>query len=331
MRRSLAVTLACTSAAAIIAASADPTAATIPGCPLFPSDSVWNTRIDHLPVHPRSDAYVGSIGAATGLKADFGSGLWEGGPIGIPFVNVPDSQGKVNVAFEYDDESDPGPYPIPPNPPIEGGPASDGDRHILMVDQDACRLYELYSAYPNDDGSWRAGSGAIFDLRGHTLRPETWTSADAAGLAILPGLVRFEDAAGLRHAVRFTARRTQRAYVWPARHFASSIVDPNVPPMGQRFRLKASYDVSRFSPQVRTILTGLKQYGLILADNGSDWYLSGEPDERWDNDLLRQLGQVPGSAFEAVDGTALMIDRGSGRARQPGPFPYWFWLPLGSK
>lgn len=289
------------------------------GCPLLPPDDIWNTRVDDLPLHPRSAAWIRSIGAETGLHPDFGSGLWNGGPIGIPFVLVPGTQPRVPVRFEYADESDPGPYPIPEDAPIEGGPASDGDRHILVLDRDNCRLYETWSTYPEGAG-WRAGSGAIFDLKSSKLRPDTWTSADAAGLPILPGLVRYDEVAAgaIRHAIRFTVQRSQRAYLWPARHYASSIRDPDVPPMGARLRLKANVDLSGFSPPVRVILQGFKDYGLILADNGSNWFISGVPDERWNNDLLRELKRVRGADFEVVDASGLMIDPDSGQARQPG-------------
>jgi hypothetical protein len=255
-----------------------PAFAAIQGCPVFPDDHIWNTRVDTLPVHPLSAQYVASIGTSDGLHPDFGAGIFDGGPIGIPFNVVPGNQPRVPVSFEFADESDLGPYPIPPGALIEGGPASTGDRHILVVDRDNCRLYELFSAFPQPDGSWQAGSGAIFDLRSYVLRPAGFTSADAAGLAIFPGLVRQDEVAAgeIRHAIRFTARRTQRAFVWPARHFASSITDPNVPPMGQRFRLKASFDVTPFPPQVRVILQALKTYGLILADNGSNWFLMAQ-------------------------------------------------------
>lgn len=293
-------------------------------CSLFPADNVWNSRIDHLPAHPRSAEYVSRIGAQKNLHPDFGSGVWPSGstsPIGIPFVTVPGTQPRVNVSFYYADESDPGPYPIPPGAPIEGGPDGTGDRHVLVLDRDACRLYELFDAWPRADGSWVAGSGAIFDLNSHALRPDGWTSADAAGLPILPGLIRYDEVAGgaITHAIRFTANRTQRASVWPARHFASTITDPTYPPMGQRFRLKAGFDINDFSPQVRVILQGFKTYGLILADNGSDWFVSGAPDERWDNDVLRELRQVPGSAFEAVDVSSLMLDPDSGQVRPSTP------------
>jgi hypothetical protein len=249
-------------------------------------------------VDPNSAAYVNSIGSDTEFHPDFGSDP----TYGIPYVVVPQGQPKVPITFEYDDESDPGPYPIPPNPPIEGGPDSDGDRHILVVEQGTCMLYETWSTYPNDDGSWSAGSGALFDLRSNALRPDTWTSADAAGLPVLPGLVRRDEvlAGEINHALRFTARETRRAYIWPARHFASDNTDPNVPPMGQRFRLKADVDISAYSPTNQIILQALKTYGMFLADNGSDWVISGEANPGWNDDELRQLKTVPASAFEVV-------------------------------
>ncbi|MEW5871583.1 MAG: hypothetical protein AB1894_20085 [Chloroflexota bacterium] len=288
------------------------------GCPVLPADNIWNAPIDGLPVDANSAAYIQTIGASGHLHPDFGSGTWpptNGFPIGIPYNVVPGSQAKVAVVFDYDDESDPGPYPIPPNPKIEGDPNS-GDRHILVLDRDNCQLYEMWDSHLETDG-WHAGSGAIFDLFSNALRPDGWTSADAAGLPILPGLVRYEEVAAgeITHAIRFTAAQTRRAYVWPARHFASSLTGAQYPPMGQRFRLKASYDISGFSPEVQVILLALKKYGMILADNGSSWYLSGVPDERWDNDtLVGELHQVPGSAFEAVDESALMVDADSGQA-----------------
>jgi len=289
------------------------------GCAVFPGDNVWNTPVDTLPVDPNSDAYVATIGAGSHVHADFGSGEWppgSGAPIGIPYVDVPGTQPTVDVTFDYDDESDPGPYPIPSDAPIEGGPDSDGDRHVLVVDRDNCVLYELFYAFPQPDGSWTAGSGAIFDLSSHALRPDGWTSADAAGLPILPGLVRYDEVAQgeIRHALRFTAPQTRRAYVWPARHYASSLTGAQYPPMGQRFRLRADFDVSSFSPEVQVILQALKTYGMILADNGSAWYISGAPDDRWDNDALHELHQVNGADFEAVDVSSLMVDPDSGQA-----------------
>lgn len=290
---------------------------TVDGCPVFPADNIWNRRVDSLPLDSRSGAYIESIGQEAHVHADFGAGLWDGGPIGIPFVAVSGDQPDVSVRFNYADESDPGPYPIPDNAPIEGGPGSDGDRHVLVLDRDNCLLHELYYAFPQADGSWTAGSGAIFNLNEQSLRPATWTSADAAGLPILPGLARYDEVAGgeIKHALRFTAPRTRRAYTWPARHYASSLTGSEYPPMGQRFRLRNDYDISGFSPEVQVILRGLKTYGMILADNGSAWYISGAPDERWDNDVLHELHQISGTAFEAVDVSSLMIDADSGQAR----------------
>jgi hypothetical protein len=282
-------------------------------CKLFPATSHWNQRVDRLPVAMNSDALVRSIGIDERLHADFGSGTYEGRPIGIPFTTVSRRQRRVPVSFDYADESDRGRYPLPPDAPIEGGRRSDGDRHVIVVDRDRCRLYELYAAYPLEGGKrWRAGSGAIWSLRSNRLRPAGWTSADAAGLPILPGLARREDLrrGGIDHALRFTAPRTRRAYVYPARHYASDSSDPDLPAMGQRLRLKASFDVSSFPPQARAVLKALKRYGMILADNGAPWYVSGAPSPRWDNDDLHELRSVPGSAFEVVD-TASLAKPGS--------------------
>jgi hypothetical protein len=273
------------------------------GCPVFPQSNPWNQRVDTLPVASNSDAIVRSIGLGDTMHADFGSGLWEGGPIGIPFVTVGKGQARVPVSFDYADESDRGPYPLPRGVPIEGGRGSDGDRHVIVVDRSRCRLYELFAAYPRAGGArWSAGSGAIWNLRSNRLRPRGWTSADAAGLPILPGLARYAEVkrGHIDHALRFTAERTRQAFVFPARHFASDLTDPNLPAMGQRLRLKRGYDVSRFPRQARVVLTALKRYGMILADNGSSWYVSGAPDPRWSNDQLHTLGRVPGSAFEVV-------------------------------
>ena len=303
-------------ATASIAQAAPPQ---IGGCPILPADNIWNVAVDALPRHPDSDTYVATIGATRGVHPDFGT-VYQGAPIGIPYVVVPGSQPRVAVTFEYDDESDAGPYPVPADAPIEGGPQSDGDRHVLMLDRDRCRLYELFAAYRNTDGTWRAGSGAIYDLRSNALRPSGWTSADAAGLPILPGLVRYDEVAAgeITHALRFTVPQTRRAFTWPARHFASSLTGAQYPAMGQRFRLRASFDASRFAPEVQVILRALKKYGMILADNGSAWYVSGVPDPRWNDDVLvSQLAQVRGSDFEAVDVSSLMIDPNSGAARVP--------------
>jgi hypothetical protein len=293
------------------------------GCPLLPADHWWNTPVDGLPVDPRSDDYVEALGPDTGLHPDFGAGLWQGGPIGIPWTSVQAGQPLVDVSFYYDD-SDPGPYPIPPDAPIEGGAGSSGDRHVLVVDRDACLLYEMFDSHPNPDGSWDAGSGAIFDLSSNALRPDGWTSADAAGFAILPGLVRYEEveAGEIAHALRFTAADIRHAYVWPARHRAScgghGEGDLSVPPMGQRFRLKASFDLSGYAPEVQVILAAMKRYGIVLADCGSSWYVSGAPDERFDDDtLVSELATVPGSAFEAVDTSSLMLDPDSAQVQGP--------------
>jgi hypothetical protein len=268
----------------------------------FPADNAWNKRIDREPVDPRSDVLIRSIGADKPLHADFGS-FWEGKPLGIPYVVVTSKTRRVAVTFEYADESDAGPYPVPLDPPIEGGPDSDGDRHVLMLDRDTWKLYELYGFYPQGKRGYRAGSGAIFDLNSNQLRPSGWTSADAAGLPIFPGLVRYDEVVeqkAIRHALRFTVSRTRRAFVHPARHFASSSDDPNLPPMGMRVRLKSSYDLSGFPRNVQVILQALKTYGMIVADNGSDWFVSGTHDERWNDEELAALKRVRGKDFEVV-------------------------------
>ena len=291
-----------------------------PRCSILPADNIWNTPIDTLPTHANSDAYVASIGLTTTLHPDFGSGVWPPGsdsPIGIPYVEVGPDQTLTPVNYvAYGDESDPGPFPIPLDASIEGGPDGTGDRHVIAVDRTACMLYELFDAMPVS-GAWQAASGATYDLSSNALRPLGWTSADAAGLPIFPGLVRYEEVAAgsIDHAIRFTAARTQQAFVWPARHFASTNNDPLVPPMGQRFRLRSDFDTSSFSPDVGVILGAMKQYGLILADNGSNWYVSGAPDARWDNDVLGELKTISGSAFEAVDVSGLMVTEDSGVVR----------------
>ncbi len=289
-------------------------------CPLLPANNIWNTRVDDLPVHPQSSSWVSTIGASKSFHPDFGSGEWppgSGSPIGIPYIEV-NGAPKVAVSFGYASESDPGPYPIPANAPIEGGPNSGGDRHVLVVDRSDCTLYELFDAHPQGGGSWTAGSGAIFDLTSNDLRPSGWTSADAAGLPILPGLVRYDEVAAgeITHAIRFTAPQTQKAFVWPATHFASSLTSAEYPPMGARFRLRADFDISGYHPDVQVILLAMQRYGLILADNGSSWFLSGAPDERWDNDVLRQLKDLQGSDFEAIDVSSLIVSDGSGEARR---------------
>jgi hypothetical protein len=280
-----------------------PRLAGAPGCPVFPATSPWNLRVDRLPVARDSARVVAAIGRDDRLHADFGSGLWKGAPIGIPITLVPGTQPKIRVAFKYASESDKGPYPIPRNVAIEGGRRSDGDRHAVIVDRDRCKLYELFALRPKPGGGWRAGSGAIWDLRSNRLRPQGWTSADAAGLPILPGLARYEEVARgrIEHAFRFTVSRTRRAYVWPARHYASELDDPSLPPMGLRFRLERSYPIRGFPRQARIVLRALKEYGMMVADNGSDWFVSGAPHPKWSNEQLHTLHRVPGSAFEVVE------------------------------
>ena len=268
----------------------------------FPADNPWNRPIDREPVDPNSRALIQSVGADRPLHADFGS-FWEGKPVGIPYVVVNGTTPRRAVAFRYAEESDPGPYPVPPNPPIEGGQQADGDRHVLVIDRDHWKLYELYRFFPGGKGGCRADSGAIFDMNSNRLRPVGWTSADAAGLPIFPGLVRYDEVIEqreIRHALRFTVGRTRRAFVSPARHFASSEDDLNLPPMGMRVRLKACYDISRFPKNVQVILRALKTYGMICADNGSDWFISGTHDERWNDEELSAIKQVVGKDLEVV-------------------------------
>jgi hypothetical protein len=278
-----------------------------PRCTVFPAGNAWNQRVDKLPVAANSAELIQSIGAGSGLHADFGSGLYDGRPIGIPFDVVTKKTPRSRVSFQYADESDRQTYPIPKSVHIEGGRQSDGDRHALLIDKDACRLYELYALYPKPGGGWKAGSGAIWKLSSNALRPAGWTSADAAGLPIFPGLARYDEVARgvIDHALRFTASRTRRAYVYPARHYASSSDDPSLPPMGLRVRLKASVDISGFPKQTRIVLQALKTYGMILADNGSSWYVSGVPSPKWSNDDLHSIGRVTGSDFEVVDTSSL--------------------------
>ncbi|NQV06154.1 hypothetical protein HQ535_06365 [bacterium] len=272
-------------------------------CPVFPPDNPWNTDITEFPVHPRSDSYIDAIGRDGTLHPDFGS-EYEGEPIGIPYIVVTGDQLEVPVSFEYAEESDPGPYPIPPGVPIEGGPDSVGDRHVIVLDDAHCVLYELFDAHSQPDGSWQAGSGAMFDLSSNDLRPDYWTSADAAGLPIFPGLVRFDEVVRegrIDHALRFTVSETQRAFIHPATHFASNRTDPDLPPMGLRLRMKTGYDCSGFSADVRVICDALKHYGMFVADNGSDWYITGTHDPRWSDENLADLKRIPGAAFEVVD------------------------------
>lgn len=266
------------------------------GCPVLPKSNPFNRDISDAPVSPRSSQYISSIGLGTNLHADFGSGRY--GDYGIPFRVVGRKQKKVPVRFTaYGDESDRGPYPIPLNTRIEGG----SDNHVIALQRGTCKLYELYRGQ-RGKGRWLADSGARFDLRSNKLRPAGWTSADAAGLPIMPGLARADEASSGRitHALRVTVSESQRGYILPARHFASSSNDRSLPPMGLRLRLKSGYGLGRFSGQTLAIMKALKKYGLIVADNGSDWYISGTPDRRWNDDVLDQLKTVPGRAFEAV-------------------------------
>ena len=268
----------------------------------FPPDNPWNQDISGEPVDPNSATLIASCGIRN-LHPDFGT-VWNGAPNGIPYVVVPGDQPRVPVSFDYADESDPGPYPIPPDAPIEGGPNATGDRHVIVIDRDNWMLYELFDARPVDGGArWEAGSGAIFDLSSNALRPAGWTSADAAGLPIFPGLVRYDEVVEqgeIRHALRFTCPVTRRAYVHPARHWASNRTDPDLPPMGMRVRLRADFDISGFPPEVQVILTALKKYGMFLADNGSAWFISGAPDPRWNDENLAALKRVSSAEFEVV-------------------------------
>ena len=266
----------------------------------FPSDNAWNQRVDTAPVDPASDVLIASIGLNTNLHPDWGTTETF---YGIPYVVVAGNTPKTPVTFDYADESDAGPYPIPANAPIEGGAGSTGDRHILIIDRDNWKLYELYAAHPPTGGQgWTAGSGAIFDLNSNALRPAGWTSADAAGLPIFPGLARYDEVADgeIRHALRFTVQRTRQAYVHPARHWASSSTDPALPPMGMRVRLKSSFDTSGYPHDARVVLEALKTYGMILADNGSNWFVSGVSDTRWDPAVFDAFRAVHGSDFEVV-------------------------------
>jgi hypothetical protein len=276
-------------------------AATIAGCPLFPAGFSTNQRVDALPVAPDSAAIVRSIGVDGALKADFGSGLWEGGPIGIPYDVVTRRTPRSRVTFDYADESDRVRYPIPRRVHIEGGPNADGDRHALLVDRNRCTVFELF-ALRREAGRWTAGSGATWSLRKPRMRPSGWTSADAAGLPILPLLARYPEVrrGRITHALRMTVSQSRSAFVFPARHFASSDDDPALPRMGERLRLKATVNISGLPSQARVVARAMQDYGLIVADNGSDWYVSGAPHPRWDNDQLRRLGGLRGSDFEVV-------------------------------
>jgi hypothetical protein len=288
----------------LVASAGAATSPRLPGapkCPLFPASNVWNKRVDKLPLAVNSQAIIRSIGLDVGLHPDFGT-VWEGQPNGIPYTIASKKTKRYRVSFDYASESDRGPYPIPAGVKIEAG----SDHHALIVERDRCRLYELY-ALRKKSGRWSAGSGAIWNLRSNKLRPSGWTSADAAGLPMLPGLARYDEVARghINHALRFTVENTRRAFIYPARHFASDQTDPNLPPMGLRVRLRAGFDTSGYPRQVRIILTALRRYGMIVADNGANWYISGAPDRRWNDEALHSIGSVTGADFEVVNTSGL--------------------------
>jgi hypothetical protein len=301
----------------------------VPGtaCPAFPSDNVWNTRINGLPVNPRSAAWLAHMAAgSTLLHPDYGPAGGGARPYGIPWQVTSRHPEFVRVHFQYASESSRGPYPFSVRTPIEGGPNAAGDRHALMVDPGTCVLYELYDAHYHPNGRSTAGSGAIWNLRSDKLRPAGWTSADAAGLPILPGLVNYDEVMSgqIDHAIRLTAQTTSTSYLWPARHEAGSTANPDDPPMGARFRLKAGFRLpeSRCARACQVVITAMKTYGLILADNGSNWYFGGTSDRRWTYTMVDQLKQIPADAFQAVDERCLIVHPDSGQARQPGTAAY---------
>jgi hypothetical protein len=279
------------------------------GCPVFPRNNIWNVPIDKMPVHANSAKFIETGGIQRNLHPDFSK---QGG---IPFIVVPATQPMVPITFTSG-ESDPGPYPIPDNLPVEAGSGPDSDNHGLILQQGTCKLYEIYQVAKNPDGTWKGSSGAVFDLRSNGMRPDGWTSADAAGFAILPGLIRWDEiqAGEIKHAIRLTIPKTRNEYVWPARHFASRLWEPFYPPMGTRFRLKANYDISGFPKEVQVVLRALKKYGMLLADNGQSWFLTGVPDTRWDDELWSTIKRVKGSDLEAVDTSSLMITPNSAQA-----------------
>ena len=301
--------------------------APVPGaanCPVFPSDNIWNTDISSLPVDVHSPKWLATTDASTtSLHPDFGPSGDPSNPYGMPYTVVPAGHPFVNVSFQYASESDRGPYPFGSDTPIEGGQSASGDRHAIMLDPATCTLYELYDAHYSAGGS-TAGSGAIWNLRSNALRPAGWTSADAAGLPILPGLLRYDEVQSgvITHAIRMTAETTDTGYLWPARHEAGARSDSSLPPMGARFRLKASFNISGYSPQAQVVLRAMQHYGLILADNGSNWYFGGTADPSWPIALVDELKSIPASAFEAVDESSLMVSPDSGQAGvldAPGP------------
>ena len=297
------------------AASAVTTSA---ACTIFPSDNIWHSPVNTVPLHRLSATYVRSIGPASHLHPDFGSGLIGGAPFGMPITTVTTSAAAVRIKFQYASESSVGPYRIPATALVEGGPRSTGDRHVIVWDTATCTAYELYAAHRLADGSWTAGSGAVYNLRFDGLRPAGWTSADAAGLPIIAGLVRYSEVANGRidHAIRMTVPRTDLAYLWPARHYAAYGHNAALPPMGLRLRLKSSVSLAGLPPQARVIAQALKTYGAIVADNGSAWYIGGTQDPRWSNDQLNALKRFTGSNFEAIDESSLRMWTNSGRARR---------------
>ena len=328
MRRALALLLVLPLAGLASASSAG-AGTTPPGagaCPVFPADNVWNADISQLPVDPHSAQWLASMNSgSTNLHPDFGSSGDPAAPYGIPYTVVTSAHPKVSVSFQYASESDAGPYPFGSDTPIEGGQNASGDRHAIMVDASSCTLYELYNAQYSASGS-TAGSGAIWNLNSDALRPATWTSADAAGLPIFPGLLRPDEvlAGAVTHAIRFTAARTDTSFIWPARHQAGSRSDPTLPPMGARFRLKATFNISGYSSATQVVLRAMQHYGLILADNGSNWYFQGSASNSWGDQLISELKSIPASAFEAVNESSLMVDPNSGATRagaSPGPGP----------
>jgi hypothetical protein len=292
----------------------------LPGtaCPVFPADNYWHADVRGQSVHPRSAAWLAHMSAGRRLHPDFGPSYGaQPVPYGIPVTVVGASHPKVSVSFDYADESDRLRYPLGSDTRIEGGRSADGDRHAVVVDRSTCRLYETWSTYPGASG-WTAGSGASWSLTSSRLRPQGWTSADAAGLPILPGLLRYDEVEKrgyVDHAVRFTTDVTDRHHVWPARHDAGSVDDRSYPPMGARFRLKASFPISSYRADTRVVLRAMKRYGLVLADNGSPWFFQGTADKRWPSGLLVQLKTIPAAAFEAVDTAPLRVRAGSAKAR----------------
>jgi hypothetical protein len=309
--------------------ASDPTGPVFPGtqCPAFPANNVWNTPITGLPVDSHSAAWLSHMAAgSTDLHPDYGPGGGKSTPYGIPWQITPAGQPFVKVGFDYADESNPGPYPFGANTPIEGGATSSGDRHALMVDPKTCELYELYNAYYRANNKSTAGSGAIWTLTSNKLRPAGWTSADAAGLPILPGLVNYDEVTSghIDHAIRFTAQTTDTTYRWPARHEAGSVTNANYPPMGARFRLAAGFHLpaAECAKPCQTVIQAMKTYGLILADNGSNWYFQGTTDARWTSTMVDQLKQIPASAFQAVNESCLIVSANSGQALQPGTPAY---------